>query len=98
MTRLGVHKIVKIIFNLKLISFVLKDTGLNIHAFLGGVGASLGYILTAIDWKILFGFRCILILNDFLYIYRNSSCFSSWRVAKIDDDEEKKFGIKKLLT
>ena len=27
-----------------------QDTGLNIHAFLGGVGASLGYILTAIEW------------------------------------------------
>jgi len=28
-----------------------QETGLNIHAFLGGLGASLGYILTYIDWE-----------------------------------------------
>jgi len=28
-----------------------QETGLNIHAFLGGLGASLGYILTFIDWE-----------------------------------------------
>ena len=36
-----------------------QDTGLNIHAFLGGIGASLGYILTAVDWHTtVFGFYC----------------------------------------
>jgi solute carrier family 45 protein 1/2/4 len=31
----------------------LRDqaTCLNIHAFLGGVGASLGYILASIEWE-----------------------------------------------
>lgn len=28
-----------------------QDTGLNIHAFLGGTGAALGYVLTAINWS-----------------------------------------------
>lgn len=27
-----------------------QDTGLNIHAFLGGAGGAVGYILGAIDW------------------------------------------------
>ena len=27
-----------------------QDTALNIHAFLGGLGASLGFILTSINW------------------------------------------------
>jgi hypothetical protein len=28
-----------------------QDTGLNIHAMLGGLGSALGFILAAIDWK-----------------------------------------------
>jgi solute carrier family 45 protein 1/2/4 len=28
-----------------------QETGLNIHAFLGGLGASLGFILTFIEWE-----------------------------------------------
>ena len=41
-----------------------QETGLNIHAFLGGVGASLGYILTAIDWgNINIPSNLIIILN-----------------------------------
>lgn len=33
-----------------------KDTAFNIHAFLGGMGAALGYILTSIEWnKTFFG-------------------------------------------
>ena len=28
-----------------------QDSGLNIHAFLGGVGASFGYLLTSIEWE-----------------------------------------------
>jgi hypothetical protein len=28
-----------------------QSTGLNIHAFLGGAGACLGYIIAAIDWN-----------------------------------------------
>jgi solute carrier family 45 protein 1/2/4 len=27
-----------------------QDTGLNIHAFLGGMGSALGYVLSAIQW------------------------------------------------
>ena len=40
-----------------------QDTGLNIHAFLGGLGASVGYILTAINWKMFFTFYSIYSLN-----------------------------------
>ncbi len=28
-----------------------QDTGLNVHAFLGGFGAASGYLLTSIDWS-----------------------------------------------
>ncbi len=28
-----------------------QDTGLNVHAFLGGFGAASGYLLTSIDWN-----------------------------------------------
>lgn len=27
-----------------------QDTGLNIHAFLGGTGGAIGYILAGVDW------------------------------------------------
>lgn len=27
-----------------------QDTGLNIHAFLGGTGGAVGYIIAGIDW------------------------------------------------
>ena len=27
-----------------------QDTALNIHAFLGGIGGTLGFVLGAIDW------------------------------------------------
>jgi hypothetical protein len=46
-----------------------QQLALNIHAFLGGLGASLGYFLTAIDWKstfhINYGKTSILILHNF---------------------------------
>ena len=28
-----------------------QDTGLNMHAMLGGLGSALGYVLAAINWK-----------------------------------------------
>jgi hypothetical protein len=28
-----------------------QDTGLNIHAVIGGVGAALGFILAAVQWE-----------------------------------------------
>ncbi len=34
-----------------------QDTGFNLHAFLGGMGSALGFIISAIDWdKTFFGF------------------------------------------
>ena len=34
-----------------------QDTGLNIHAMLGGLGSGLGFILAAINWKKTFLYR-----------------------------------------
>ena len=31
-----------------------QDTGLNIHAFLGGTGGAIGYVLAGIDWTYTF--------------------------------------------
>jgi solute carrier family 45 protein 1/2/4 len=28
-----------------------QDTGLNVHAMLGGLGSAFGFVLAAIDWK-----------------------------------------------
>ena len=28
-----------------------QDTGLNIHAMLGGLGSALGFVLAAVNWK-----------------------------------------------
>ena len=28
-----------------------QDTGLNIHAFLGGLGSAFGYVISAIKWE-----------------------------------------------
>jgi hypothetical protein len=28
-----------------------QNTGLNIHAFLGGMGGAFGYMLTSVDWN-----------------------------------------------
>ncbi|CAF1016480.1 unnamed protein product, partial [Brachionus calyciflorus] len=55
-----------------------QDTGLNIHAFLGGTGGAVGYILAGIDWtetflnflgdemQILFFFAAIIFLTTLL--------------------------------
>ena len=42
-----------------------QDTGLNMHAMLGGLGSSLGFVLVAINWKNTF----------FKYIGKKFKCF-----------------------
>jgi solute carrier family 45 protein 1/2/4 len=44
-----------------------QDTGFNLHAFLGGMGSALGFILSAIDWdKTFLGFIGWLLLDCLL--------------------------------
>jgi len=50
-----------------------QNTGLNIHAFLGGMGGAFGYMLTSFDWKETFlgdvGKNLIQLLRCFCLMY-----------------------------
>jgi solute carrier family 45 protein 1/2/4 len=67
-----------------------QDTGLNIHAFLGGIGASVGYILTAIEWKEFSLFK--IQENQILFII-SAVIFSITLVLTMTSAKEKPFKL-----
>ena len=71
-----------------------RDTGLNINAILGGLGCSMGYVLSSIDWNRTYvasylGSDEAQILSYIVSVVFVSCLFITMRAAK-----EKKFSIK----